>query len=55
VALVEIGWRQAEAVAAIAAGAGLSARLHRDLGGRPRALEMAILPKISLGKASSAD
>lgn len=55
VALVEIGWRQAEAVAAIAAGAGLSARLHRDLGGRPRALEMAILPKISLGKAPSAD
>ncbi|RQW43071.1 peptide chain release factor N(5)-glutamine methyltransferase [Novosphingobium sp. LASN5T] len=55
VALVEIGWRQAEAVAAIAAGVGLSARLHRDLGGRPRALEMAILPKISLGKASSAD
>lgn len=55
VALVEIGWRQAEAVAAIAAGAGLSTRLHRDLGGRPRALEMAILPKISLGKASSAD
>ena len=55
VALVEIGWRQAEAVAAIAAGAGLSVRLHRDLGGRPRALEMAILPKISLGKAPSAD
>ena len=55
VALVEIGWQQAEAVAAIAAGAGLSARLHRDLGGRPRALEMAILPKISLGKAPSAD
>lgn len=40
IALVEIGSRQAEAVTAIAAGAGLSARLHRDLADRPRALEM---------------
>jgi release factor glutamine methyltransferase len=40
VALVEIGHTQAEAVSAIAISAGLTAVLHRDLGGRPRALEM---------------
>lgn len=40
VAVVEIGHTQAGAVGAIAAQAGLSAALHRDLGGRPRALEM---------------
>jgi release factor glutamine methyltransferase len=40
VALVEIGAGQAEAVTALARAAGLSARLHRDLAGRPRALEM---------------
>jgi len=39
-ALVEIGASQADAVAALAARAGLSASLHRDLGGRPRALEL---------------
>lgn len=49
VALVEIGYRQAEAVAAIAAAAGLESALHHDLGGRPRALEL----KISLGKAGA--
>nr|WP_086492673.1 peptide chain release factor N(5)-glutamine methyltransferase [Novosphingobium panipatense] len=38
-ALVEIGHEQAEAVAAIGAGSGLSSRLHRDLGNRPRVLE----------------
>lgn len=36
VAMVEIGWRQAEAVVAIGARAGLSSRVHRDLGGRDR-------------------
>lgn len=36
VAMVEIGWRQAEAVAAIGAAAGLLARVHCDLGGRDR-------------------
>lgn len=36
VAMVEIGWRQAEAVAAIGADAGLSSTIHRDLGGRDR-------------------
>ncbi len=48
-ACVEIGHRQAEAVGAIAAAAGLAATLHRDLGGRPRVLEL----KIPLGKGAS--
>lgn len=39
VALVEIGHTQAAAVTAIGAEAGLSARLHHDLAGRPRVLE----------------
>lgn len=38
VAIFEIGHTQAEAVTAIAAGAGFTAELRRDLGGRPRAL-----------------
>jgi release factor glutamine methyltransferase len=42
VAVVEIGHAQAPAVAAIAAQAGLGAVLHRDLAGRPRALEMRV-------------
>jgi len=37
-ALVEIGHRQAEAVTAIGAAAGLCARLHHDLAGRPRVI-----------------
>ena len=53
VALVEIGATQADAVNAIADAAGLSARLHRDLAGRPRVLEMTRRSKIPLGKASS--
>jgi len=44
VALVEIGHTQAEAVGAIAAAAGLAARLHHDLGSRARALELALAP-----------
>ena len=40
VALVEIGHTQAAAVTALAASAGLTAALHRDLAGRPRALEL---------------
>ena len=39
VALVEIGYTQAESVAAIASLAGLGSRLHHDLAGRPRVLE----------------
>lgn len=40
VALVEIGASQADAVSAIAGNAGLSAKLHHDLAGRPRVLEL---------------
>jgi release factor glutamine methyltransferase len=40
IAIVEIGFTQAEAVTAIAAEAGFIAKLHQDLGGRPRALEL---------------
>lgn len=39
-ALVEIGWTQAEAVCALARGAGLRARVHADLAGRSRAVEL---------------
>lgn len=38
IALVEIGARQAEAVSALAAAAGLEAELRRDLAARPRVL-----------------
>jgi release factor glutamine methyltransferase len=38
IAVFEIGATQAEAVSAIAADAGFTAELRRDLGGRPRAL-----------------
>jgi release factor glutamine methyltransferase len=40
VAVVEIGASQAEAVGALAVEAGFAVTLHRDLGGRPRALEL---------------
>lgn len=40
IAIFEIGASQAEPVAAIAEAAGLTLRLHRDLGNRPRALEL---------------
>lgn len=39
-ALVEIGHAQAPAVSAIAQAAGLTLRLHRDLAGHPRVLEL---------------
>ncbi len=39
-AFIEIGATQAEPVGAIAGKAGYRARLHRDLGGRPRVLEL---------------
>jgi len=42
VAIFEIGATQAEAVAALAASAGLSAALHYDLAWRPRALALAM-------------
>jgi release factor glutamine methyltransferase len=40
VAIIEIGATQADAVEAIARTAGFAATLHRDLAGRPRALEL---------------
>lgn len=46
-ALIEIGYTQAESVAAIAGGVGFESRLHRDLGGRARVLEL----QIPLGNA----
>ncbi|WP_295636337.1 peptide chain release factor N(5)-glutamine methyltransferase [Novosphingobium sp.] len=55
VALVEIGSSQAAAVTALAADSGLSADLHRDLAGRPRALEMRDQSNISLGKRRTPD
>ncbi len=51
VAVMEIGSRQADAVSAIASAQGFSVRLHHDLGGRPRALQLNADPgNISLGK-----
>ncbi len=38
IALLEIGWDQADAVQSLAQAAGLSVQRHRDLGGRDRAL-----------------
>ena len=55
VALVEIGSRQAPAVTALADASGLSSHLHRDLAGRPRALEMRNRSNISLGKRQTPD
>jgi release factor glutamine methyltransferase len=40
VAILEIGWTQADPVKSLARSAGLSARLKYDMGGRPRALVM---------------
>lgn len=39
-ALVEIGWTQGPAVCALAEAAGMAARVHRDLAGRDRAVEI---------------
>ncbi|MCX7284582.1 MAG: peptide chain release factor N(5)-glutamine methyltransferase [Novosphingobium sp.] len=54
IALVEIGWTQGAAVCALAQGSGLSARLHRDLALRERAVEMAKWSNIPLGKVTPA-
>ncbi|WP_298192987.1 peptide chain release factor N(5)-glutamine methyltransferase [Novosphingobium sp.] len=40
-ALFEIGAAQADAVTALAQGTGLAAKVHHDLAGRPRCVEMA--------------
>lgn len=50
IAIVEIGWTQADAVSGIARAAGMSARVHCDLAGRKRAVEMAVSANIPLGK-----
>jgi release factor glutamine methyltransferase len=39
-ALIEIGWTQADAVCALAHEAGLTPRVHADLAGRPRAVAL---------------
>lgn len=39
-AVLEIGYRQADAVTALAAAAGFAVTLHHDLAGRPRALTL---------------
>jgi release factor glutamine methyltransferase len=48
VAVLEIGAMQDNLVSEIAAEAGFSTQLHKDLAGRPRALEL----RLGLGKAS---
>lgn len=55
IAVIEIGWTQGDAVMALAHAAGLSAKLHHDLGGRPRAIEMADPGNKPLGKARPRD
>ncbi len=45
VALVEIGWTQADAVCALAGAAGLAACVHPDLAGRPRVVEITRKPQ----------
>ncbi|WP_041549908.1 peptide chain release factor N(5)-glutamine methyltransferase [Novosphingobium aromaticivorans] len=50
IAIVEIGWQQGQAVSAIARASGMTARIHRDLANRDRAVEMAKIGNIPLGK-----
>ncbi|NKJ42721.1 peptide chain release factor N(5)-glutamine methyltransferase [Novosphingobium sp. SG720] len=52
-AVVEIGWQQGAAVVALAQAHGLAARVHPDLAGRDRAVEMTFCHNISLGKPAS--
>lgn len=52
IAFFEIGWTQGCDVMALAEGAGLSTRLHHDLGGRERAVEMRQNGQIALGKGA---
>jgi release factor glutamine methyltransferase len=51
IAFVEIGASQAEAVTALAQASGFTIKLHRDLGGRARLLELRSCEKFSLGKS----
>lgn len=50
VALMEIGWTQATAVAAMAKAAELVAAVHRDLGGRDRALLLRRAADVNAGQ-----
>lgn len=52
IAMVEIGWQQGEAVAGLAHSCGLAPRIHPDLAGRDRAVEIAVCRNISLGKGA---
>ena len=52
IAMVEIGWQQGEAVAGLARSCGLAPRIHPDLAGRDRAVEIAVCRNISLGKGA---
>lgn len=44
IAVLEIGWQQAAAVTALARAAGFEPELHRDLGGRDRAVSLRAIP-----------
>lgn len=55
IAMVEIGWTQAEPVIALATASNCAAILHHDLAGRSRAIEMAKNRIIPLGKAAADD
>lgn len=52
IAMVEIGWQQGEAVAGLARSCGLAPRIHPDLAGRDRAVEITVCRNISLGKGA---
>lgn len=54
IAIVEIGWTQADAVSALAQASGMTARVHCDLASRKRAVEMARIANIPLGKGPAA-
>ena len=55
IAVIEIGWTQGAAVAELARACGMAPRIHRDLGGRERAVEMPVPANIPLGKQAVAD
>nr|WP_206065976.1 peptide chain release factor N(5)-glutamine methyltransferase [Novosphingobium sp. ERN07] len=54
ISIIEIGWTQGQAVSALARASHMSARVHHDLAGRERAVEMARIANIPLGKGRSA-
>jgi len=52
IAIIEIGWTQGQAVTALSHASGMTAKLHQDLALRERAVEMAKMANILLGKVS---